>query len=141
MTVTAEAAQRGDRGRESQETAQSQTAKPQQTKAVSATRPSTGTRQASRSTARRQTTALRPGDVRSSRSGTAMRGTAAATVSREAMAQCSRRNGRTVCGNRQSVAGWQAGLPRPDYAQRECPEGTFATLARGHDDVVRCMPL
>jgi hypothetical protein len=27
-----------------------------------------------------------------------------------------------------------------DYAQRECPEGTFATLARGHENVVRCMP-
>jgi hypothetical protein len=36
---------------------------------------------------------------------------------------------------------WQAGLPPADRAQRECPDGTLATLARGHDDIVRCIPL
>ncbi|KAA2214568.1 hypothetical protein [Teichococcus oryzae] len=36
---------------------------------------------------------------------------------------------------------WQAGLPMASGEQRECPIGTMATLARGHDDVVRCLPL
>jgi hypothetical protein len=97
---------------------------------------------------------LRPGDVRTSTSGVLVRGASAATVSREApatraqpavvrnaVAQCTQRNGRNTCAPaRSSVAGWQSGLPVANYAQRECPEGTFATLARGHDDVVRCMP-
>jgi hypothetical protein len=89
-------------------------------------------RQQARSTSTRRA-ALRPGDVRTSRSGLVVRGASAATVSRESMAR-SRSRGR-------SIAGWQAGLPRADFAQTECPDGTFATLARGHQDVVRCMPL
>jgi hypothetical protein len=36
---------------------------------------------------------------------------------------------------------WQAGLPPAEHVQRECPSGTLATLAHGHTDVVRCMPL
>lgn len=104
---------------------------------------------------------LRPGDVRTQREGVVVRGAAAATVPRNAVAprstavrrdvaaprnamanNCTRRNGRTVCAPaRSSIAGWQRGLPTANYAQRECPEGTLATLARGHDDVVRCMPL
>lgn len=36
---------------------------------------------------------------------------------------------------------WQAGLPLASGTQRECPVGTISTLARGHDDVVRCLPL
>ncbi|MCQ4162900.1 hypothetical protein NON00_23645, partial [Roseomonas sp. GC11] len=36
---------------------------------------------------------------------------------------------------------WQAGLPEASGEQRECPAGTMSTLARGHDDVVRCLPL
>lgn len=80
---------------------------------------------------------LQRGDVRTQRDGLVVRGAAAATVSRDAMAQGNRRLATPV---RNGVAGWQSGLPRADYAQRECPEGTFATLARGHDDVVRCMP-
>lgn len=97
---------------------------------------------------------LRPGDVRTSTGGVLVRGASAATVSRDApairaqpvvarnaVAQCTQRNGRTNCAPaRSSVAGWQSGLPVANYSQRECPEGTFATLARGHEDVVRCMP-
>lgn len=104
---------------------------------------------------RQQASNLRPGDVRTSSGGVLVRGASAATVSRDApqaaraasrssrnaVANCTRRNGRTVCAPaRSSVAGWQSGLPTANYAQRECPDGTFATLARGHDDVVRCMP-
>lgn len=108
----------------------------------------------SRPAPRQAASNLRPGDVRTSTSGVLVRGASAATVSREApatraqpavmrnaVAQCTRRNGRNTCAPaRSSVAGWQSGLPVANYAQRECPEGTFATLARGHDDVVRCMP-
>jgi hypothetical protein len=36
---------------------------------------------------------------------------------------------------------WQVGLPPAEHVQRDCPGGTLATLAHGHTDVVRCMPL
>ncbi|UFN48046.1 hypothetical protein LPC08_18815 [Roseomonas sp. OT10] len=36
---------------------------------------------------------------------------------------------------------WHAGLPAADGDQMACPEGTMATLARGHSDTIRCMPL
>ncbi|MBO1078691.1 hypothetical protein [Roseomonas haemaphysalidis] len=36
---------------------------------------------------------------------------------------------------------WQSGLPAASGDQRDCPAGTMSTLARGHADVVRCMPL
>ncbi|MDB5371096.1 MAG: hypothetical protein JWP20_2654, partial [Roseomonas sp.] len=39
------------------------------------------------------------------------------------------------------LASWQAGLPAVSGDQRDCPTGTMSTLARGHDDIVRCMPL
>ncbi|MDJ0386573.1 hypothetical protein QMO56_00485 [Roseomonas sp. E05] len=39
------------------------------------------------------------------------------------------------------LTSWQAGLPAAAGEQRECPVGTMSTLARGHDDVVRCLPL
>jgi hypothetical protein len=116
----------------------------------SQTRPQQAAAQPARNTASN----LRPGDVRTSSGGVLVRGTSAATVSREApatrapqatvrnaVANCTQRNGRTNCAPaRSSVAGWQSGLPRADYAQRDCPDGTLATLARGHEDVVRCMP-
>lgn len=111
-----------------------------------------GATQASRQAPRQSN--LRPGDVRTQRSGLVVRGASAATAPRNSVApraaaprnamanNCTRRNGRTVCAPaRSSIAGWQRGLPTMSYAQRECPSGTFATLARGHDDVVRCMPL
>jgi|GEM_PF-1459198 len=139
----AEAARRDERGPAVSRTAP-QSKPPVQTRAVQTQRPAAApraTRQATRQPAARQGTArrdtrgatmrqaaLRPGDVRTSRSGVLLRSASAATVSRDAM-------------SRRSVAGWQSGLMPVDYAQRECPEGTFATLARGHENVVRCMPL
>lgn len=42
------------------------------------------------------------------------------------------------------LANWHAGLPESGGGgggQRSCPEGTVATLARGHADTVRCLPL
>ncbi|WP_149539171.1 hypothetical protein [Siccirubricoccus phaeus] len=36
---------------------------------------------------------------------------------------------------------WMSGLPAAANVQaQECPDGTMATLARGHDDIVRCVP-
>jgi hypothetical protein len=83
--------------------------------------------------------AVRRDDVRAQRRGTVVRGAAAATISRD-FGNCTRRNGRAICGGDRSL-GWQAGLPAMTMEQRDCPAGTFATLARGHDDVIRCMPL
>lgn len=37
---------------------------------------------------------------------------------------------------------WAQGLPPAAWVQaNDCPAGTLATLARGHEDVVRCMPI
>lgn len=37
---------------------------------------------------------------------------------------------------------WTHGLPPAAGIQSDnCPSGTMATLARGHDDVVRCLPI
>lgn len=42
---------------------------------------------------------------------------------------------------RYSEGRWDQGLAPPDRAARaECPEGTKPVLARGHDDVFRCLP-
>ncbi|MGK7870701.1 hypothetical protein [Falsiroseomonas sp. E2-1-a20] len=84
------------------------------------------TARAARSGVRNGQVAVRRNDVRAQRRGTVVRGAAAATISRSV-------------GNRN--LGWQAGLPAMTMEQRDCPVGTFATLARGHDDVIRCMPL
>jgi flagellar capping protein FliD len=130
----------------------------QRTSAAASTSQSSSTQTTASRTASRptgtQASNLRPGDVRTSSGGVLVRGASAATVSREApaarptqatarnaVANCTPTAGRTACAPaRSSVAGWQSGLPRADYAQRDCPEGTLATLARGHEDVVRCMP-
>ncbi len=38
--------------------------------------------------------------------------------------------------------GWAQGLPPALGVQaQECPAGTMATLAEGHDDIVRCIPI
>jgi len=38
--------------------------------------------------------------------------------------------------------GWTHGLPPALGVQaQECPSGTMATLAEGHDDIVRCIPV
>lgn len=115
--------------------------------------------------------AIRPGTRRpatraprpaASQPGRTVRGHAHAAASRGVASADSRyasahrlcaRGGKPVRGGRCRSAGaaeyggasrglrWQAGLPPAGYTQRECPDGTLATLARGHDDVVRCVPL
>jgi hypothetical protein len=43
---------------------------------------------------------------------------------------------------RRASFGWTQGLaPAVGVQANECPDGTMATLARGHEDVVRCMPI
>lgn len=132
--------------RDEQRTAASRTAQHAPPRAATRAAPS---RQATRTAPARQTprataqrAAVQRGDVRTQGSGVLVRGAAAATISREAVARCTLHNGRRSCAPpRNPVAGWQAGLPTVSYQQRECPAGTFATLARGHDDVIRCMPM
>jgi len=63
--------------------------------------------------------------------------------SRQASA-CARRDQRGRCVQQvgpRTVA-WQGGLPAASGEQAvTCPTGTIATLARGHSDVVRCLPI
>jgi hypothetical protein len=150
----AEAARRDDTRQQASRPATQATQPKAQATRPAASRPQAITTTRTRSTSSRSSAsrsagtrvASQPGDVRTTTRGLVVRGAAAATVSRDAMASCSRRNGRTVCGeprtaSRSGVAGWQAGLTPTSYAQTECPAGTFATLARGHENVVRCMPM
>jgi len=54
---------------------------------------------------------------------------------------------RTSAGRRSSCArgpamSWTRGLePAAGIQSQECPDGTMATMARGHDNIVRCMPI
>ncbi|MFC7475052.1 hypothetical protein ACFQS7_11855 [Dankookia sp. GCM10030260] len=60
-----------------------------------------------------------------------------------ASAACSRKSRRCHAGGVAPARfGWAQGLPVAAGVQaNECPDGTLATLARGHEDVVRCMPI
>jgi hypothetical protein len=65
---------------------------------------------------------------------------------RPAIVQRNARAGTRVAQNSAPRGGlqrtsWQAGLPAADGEQLDCPVGTMSTLARGHDDVIRCMPM
>lgn len=60
----------------------------------------------------------------------------------QAAAACSGRQARNQrCSNTSRPVSWQGGLPAMTMAQTGCPAGTVALLARGHDDVTRCMPI
>ncbi len=60
-------------------------------------------------------------------------------------AACARtRGGALRCrGATQAVNwSWAQGLPPALHVQaQECPAGTMATLAEGHEDIVRCIPI
>lgn len=62
-----------------------------------------------------------------------------------AVAQCSRTSrgrGPQRCAASGGGLSWQAGLSPAAHVQTtDCPEGTMATLATGHTNVVRCMPI
>jgi len=61
-----------------------------------------------------------------------------------AMASCSTRNGRRTCtttASRGEVMRWTGGLAPAAMSQSACPDGTIATMAIGHNDITRCVPL
>ncbi|MDB5412818.1 MAG: hypothetical protein JWR10_1153 [Rubritepida sp.] len=65
---------------------------------------------------------------------------------RTAMASCTFRNGRRSCASTVSASRgesmrWTGGLAPAAMSQAACPDGTIATTALGHDDIVRCVPL
>jgi hypothetical protein len=51
------------------------------------------------------------------------------------------RQGRRVCTSRDASLRWTGGLAPAALSQASCPDGTMATNAIGHRDVVRCVPL
>lgn len=55
---------------------------------------------------------------------------------------CHTSRGRRVCGGTRQVSmRWTGGLMPAAGNQTSCPDGTMATLAVGHENVVRCVPL
>jgi hypothetical protein len=63
---------------------------------------------------------------------------------RTAMASCSMRHGRRTCtttASRSEVMRWTGGLAPAAMSQSACPDGTIATMAVGHNDITRCVPL
>jgi hypothetical protein len=54
--------------------------------------------------------------------------------------RCNGVGGARGLGGASSVPGWDRGLPAASHEQSTCPAGTRAVQARGHDDVMRCLP-
>lgn len=55
--------------------------------------------------------------------------------------QCRTVNGRRVCGMTRQVAfRWSNGLATAAGQQSQCPDGTMAMLALGHENIYRCVP-
>ncbi|RKK04987.1 hypothetical protein EBE87_06565 [Pseudoroseomonas wenyumeiae] len=50
------------------------------------------------------------------------------------------RGGGSVAGFGSPAPGWDRGLPAASHEQMACPEGTRPVLARGHEDIMRCLP-
>lgn len=66
------------------------------------------------------------------------------SLRRTAMASCSLRHGRRTCtttASRGELMRWTGGLAPAAMSQTSCPDGTIATLAVGHNDITRCVPL
>lgn len=73
--------------------------------------------------------------ARGARQATTRTGT---RTSQQAAADCRGGN----CAPRSRSVSWQGGLEPATNAQAHaCPSGTLATLAHGHSNIVRCMPL
>jgi hypothetical protein len=61
-----------------------------------------------------------------------------------AVASCTTRNGRRSCApaaTRTASMRWTGGLAPAAMSQAGCPDGTIATMAIGHNDITRCVPL
>jgi len=81
----------------------------------------------------RQVSTTRTRDARGTRQAATRAGTR-----QQAAATCRGRN----CAPRTRTVSWQGGLEPATNAQAHaCPSGTLATLALGHANIVRCMPL
>jgi len=66
------------------------------------------------------------------------------SLRRTAMASCSTRHGRRTCSttaSRSEPMRWTGGLAPAAMSQAACPDGTIATMAIGHNDITRCVPL
>jgi hypothetical protein len=68
-------------------------------------------------------------------------GAAPQQLRRTTAAACTTRQGRRVCGPRDTSLRWTGGLAPAAMSQASCPDGTMATNAIGHSNVVRCVPL
>lgn len=99
-----------------------------------------GRANAGRATAGRATAARAPAAVPYSRQQAAA---PQRDLRQTAMATCTMRNGRRVCvpATRSASLRWTGGLAPAGMSQASCPDGTMATMAFGHHDVVRCVPL
>ena len=74
-----------------------------------------------------------------------MRGQLAVTRDRHAAVSnaqsCRTSHGRRSCARGPAMS-WTRGLePAAGVQASECPDGTMATPARGHDNITRCMPI
>ncbi len=61
-----------------------------------------------------------------------------------AAVSCTTRNGRRTCApaaTRTATMRWTGGLAPAAFSQTGCPDGTIATMAIGHSDITRCVPL
>lgn len=86
-----------------------------------------------------------PSLVGSAHAALPMRGRLAETRDRHAAVSnaqpCRTVNGRRSC-SRGPAMSWTRGLePAAGIQAQECPDGTMATTARGHENIVRCMPI
>jgi hypothetical protein len=83
-----------------------------------------------------------PAQAAAQRSGLFRSAAAAPAGVPRATGTCTRRDAQGRCvRTTASNTRWQGGLPPMTMAQQECPSGTVATLARGHANVVRCLPI
>lgn len=139
----------------------------QSSRTTAASRPATPrpgvtrtTTTARRTTAAPQRQALAPRATTSSRtalrSGSSRQQVAAVPYARQpaantqrglrqtAVASCTTRNGRRTCApaaTRTASMRWTGGLAPAAFSQTGCPDGTIATMAIGHNDITRCVPL
>lgn len=131
---------------------QRQAARPaaQAPRAAAAQRATPQQRQASRPAAQAQhgtaaprtTAPQRPAQAATQRTGLFRSAAAAPAGMPRATGSCARRDAQGRCvRTTASNTRWQGGLPPMTMAQQECPSGTVATLARGHANVVRCLPI
>lgn len=123
---------------------------------MAATRPAATRPSATRATAPRQAlaprattssrTVLRTGQSRQAAAVPYSRQAALPTrgLRQTAVASCTTRNGRRNCtpaAARTVAMRWTGGLAPAAMSQAGCPDGTIATMAIGHSDITRCVPL